>query len=47
VKIRDFAVRVAELEGKKKQISIAQIMEVLKIVNNLLGGMLYMRLRKL
>jgi len=45
--IRDFAVRVAELEGKKISLSIAQIMEVLKIVNNLIGGLLYMWIRKL
>ena len=44
--IRDFAVRVAELEGKKISLSIAQIMEVLKIINNLLGGLLYMWIRK-
>jgi hypothetical protein len=43
--INDFAVKVAKKEGKKKQISIAQIKEVLKIVNRLLDGDLYDMIR--
>ena len=41
MKVTDFAVKVAELEGKKVSISIAQISEVLKIINKLTGGVLY------
>lgn len=39
--MNDFAVKVAKMEGKKKSLSIAQIKEVLKIVNKLLDGDLY------
>ena len=37
----EFAKRVTKAEGLKKSISIAQVMEVLKIVNGLVGGKLY------
>lgn len=40
-----FALEVAKLEGKKKSLSIAQISEVLKIVNKLTGGVLYSVIR--
>lgn len=43
--INDFAKRVTILEGKKKSLSIAQIKEVLKIVNRILGGALYAIIR--
>ena len=45
--INDFAVKVAKLEGGKKSINIAQIKEVLKIVNQLLAGELYKLIRKI
>jgi len=45
--INDFAVKVSKIEGKKKQVNIAQIKEILKVVNNLLGGALYKLIRKL
>ena len=41
MKIDDFAKRVAMEEGKKKEVNIAQIKEILKIVNDLLWGELY------
>ena len=41
MKINDFAVKIAGLEGGKKQVSIAQIKEILKIVNGLLDGQVY------
>jgi len=44
--INDFANMVAAKEGKKKQVNIAQIKEVLKVVNRLLGGGLYKLIRK-
>jgi hypothetical protein len=47
MKITDFAVEVTKLEGKKKQVNIAQIMEVLKVVNILTDGWLYKHIRKL
>ena len=45
--INDFAVKVTKLEGGKKSISIAQVKEVLKIVNGLLKGGLYKLIRKI
>lgn len=39
--INKFAVIVAESEGGKKQVDIAQIKQVLKIVNRLTNGILY------
>ena len=45
--INDFAKIVASKEGKKKQISIAQIKEVLKVVDDELRGELYKRIRKI
>jgi hypothetical protein len=39
--INEFAVQVSKLEGKAKQLSIAQIKEVLKASNVLLQGDLY------
>lgn len=47
MKVSDFAVRVAREEGKKKQVSIAQILEILKIVNKLTQGALYKWIRAL
>jgi len=39
--IHKFAVKVSKLEGKKKQVNIAQIKEILKVTNELLNGELY------
>ncbi len=47
MKITEFAVRVSEKEGKKKQVNIAQIKEILKIINDLVGGTLYEIIRAL
>jgi hypothetical protein len=47
MKVTEFAEVVADLEGKKKQISIAQIKEVLKIINTVTDGMLYMFIREM
>ena len=46
MKITDFSVKVAEIEGKKKEISIAQIKEVLRIANELTAGKIYSLIRK-
>ncbi len=43
--ISDFARKVSQIEGKKKEVSIAQILEILKIVNILLLGGLYKLIR--
>jgi hypothetical protein len=43
--INDFAIKVTQHEGLKKQISIAQVKEVLKVVNKLTCGVLYMVIR--
>ena len=45
--VADFAVAVADEEGGKKNLSIAQIKEVLKVTNNLLDGQLYKAVRKI
>lgn len=47
MKITDFAVEVSKIEGKKKQVNIAQIKEILKVINELMGGLLYKEIRKL
>ena len=47
MKITDFAKKVTLKEGLKKQISIAQILEVLKIINKFLDGQLYKLIRQL
>jgi hypothetical protein len=39
--INRFAVLVSKREGLKKELTIAQIMEVLSVANSLLGGILY------
>lgn len=41
MKVTDFAKVIAEQEGKKKQVSIAQIKEILKDINSQLDGELY------
>ncbi len=46
MKINDFAVKVTQKEGGKKQVSIAQIKEILKVVNSLVCGELYKIIRK-
>ena len=45
--IGDFAVKVAKKEGGKKSVNIAQIKEILRIVNALVGGELYKIIKKL
>ena len=45
--INDFAKEVTLEEGKKKQISIAQVKEVLKIVNTKLDNRLYKLIKEL
>ncbi len=47
MKITDFTRRVANMESKKVQVNIAQIAEILKIVNAMLGGALYKMIRKI
>lgn len=41
MKVTEFAKKISEQEGLKKGVDIAQISEVLKVVNNLLEGQLY------
>ncbi len=47
MKINDFAVLVAKQEGRLKQVDIAQIKEILKVVNALTGGLLYILIRNI
>lgn len=39
--INDFAAKVTKTEGLRQSISIAQVKEVLKIINRMTSGMLY------
>lgn len=39
--INEFVTLVTKIEGKKKQVDIAQIKEIFKIVDDLLGGEFY------
>lgn len=45
--INELATRVAKIEGKKKEMSIAQIKEVLKCINKISEGMFYKWVRSL
>ena len=45
--IKDFAAMVAEKEGGKKEVSIAQIKEVMKVINRLVDGGLYKLIRNI
>jgi hypothetical protein len=42
MRVNDFVRKVTIIEGKKKSISIAQVSEVVKIINDLTNGALYM-----
>lgn len=44
--VHNFSLWVAMGEGKKKQVNIAQIKEVLKCANKLLDGKLYKLIRQ-
>jgi len=39
--IHRFSIRVAVREGKKKQVKIGDIKEILKVINDILDGKLY------
>jgi hypothetical protein len=45
--INDFAKIVTLLEGKKRSVSIAQVKEILKIINDLTEKEFYKSIRKL
>jgi hypothetical protein len=47
MRVTDFQKLIARSEGQKEEMSIAQISEVLRIVNHLLGGAVYLLIRKL
>ena len=47
MKVTDFSVLVTEEEGKKISLSIAQVKEVIKIVNKMLDGELYKLIKKI
>ena len=44
--IHQFAVLVSKKEKGKKEVNIAQIKEILKVINNLLGGELYKMIKQ-
>ncbi len=41
MKVSEFSVIVSQHESGKKEVDIAQIKEILKVTNKLLGGLLY------
>lgn len=47
MKINEMAKLITEFEGKKKQINIAQVLEVLKVMNKLTAGAVYKLIRSL
>ena len=47
MKITDFNVQIAHREGKRQQLSIAQIAEVMAVADALLDGQLYALIRRL
>jgi hypothetical protein len=47
MKVSDFAVKVAKKEGKKREVNIAQIKEILRVINDLTAGALYRFIRGL
>ena len=47
MKVSEFAVEVSKIEGKKKQVNIAQIKEILKVINELMDGQFYKDIRKI
>jgi len=46
MKITDLAKIVSEQEGKKKEVNIAQIKEILRVINDILEGELYKLVRR-
>ena len=42
MKITDFAKKVTDAEGLKKEVNIAQVLEILKVINKLTFGILYL-----
>jgi hypothetical protein len=44
--INEFCNKIANIEGKKKQVDIAQISEIIKITDDLLDGKLYELIKK-
>lgn len=47
MKITEFTKAITEHEGKKKNLDIAQIGEVVRLVNEMTGGELYKMIRKM
>ncbi len=45
--VNEFAVKVSGLEKGKKEVNIAQIKEILKVINKLLNGELYKLIRNI
>ena len=45
--IKEFRNEVAYVEGMKVEVNIAQISEILKVVNKLTGGTLYKTIKQL
>lgn len=46
MRLNDFSKLITQHEGLKVQVNIAQIKEILRIINSLLGGCLYRAIRE-
>ena len=46
MKVTEFNKLVSQKEGKKKEVNIAQINEIVKVINELLDGDLYRLIRQ-
>ena len=47
MKVSEFAKHVAIVEGLKKPVSIAQIKEILRIINDMMDGAFYREIRRM
>lgn len=45
--VNEFAKRLAKHESGKKEVDIAQIKEVLRLINNMFNGWLYRQIRRM
>jgi hypothetical protein len=45
MKITTFAKRITAVEGKKTQVNIAQVLEIVKIINTMTNGLFYIVIR--
>lgn len=47
MKITELALKVTKCEGKKIQVNIAQVLEILRVINKITHGAFYSLIRKI